>query len=70
MVGMMNTMVSAAGTVLMAFGAGLMLFCLVVAGFVALDRWHRRKAWRDADRMAREYMRRRQAEWKGPPGAL
>lgn len=37
---------------LLAFGA-----CAV--GLRALDRWHDRRAWRNADRFAREYMRER-----------
>lgn len=35
--------------------AAMAVFIIVL---MLLDRWHRRQAWRAADRMAREYMRR------------
>lgn len=37
-------------------------------GFQALDNWHKRKAWRDAERGAREYMRQFYGVEKGPDG--
>ena len=36
----------------------ILTFIIAALLFRALDRWHRRKAWRDAGREASEYMRR------------
>jgi high-affinity Fe2+/Pb2+ permease len=44
------------------------ILLLLVVGFHALDNWHKRKAWRDADRGAREYMRRYRGVEQNPDG--
>ena len=32
---------------------------VIAVGFVVLDRWHQRRAWREAERWARAQMERR-----------
>jgi hypothetical protein len=53
----MTPALSESAILVLVFVVGL---SLVVFGFHCLDEWHKRKAWRDADRKAREWMRRHQ----------
>lgn len=41
------------------------LLALVVIGFFLLDRWHKRRAWREAEKWARRQVARR--DGRRPP---
>ena len=62
----MNTLLSSLGVAAMVFAAIVVPIGALVVGFHILDRWHQRKAWRDADRRAREIMARERLRQEYP----
>lgn len=48
--------------------AALAVIPCVCFGFLLLDRWHKRRAWREAHRFAQHCLRREQDRLRGRPG--